>query len=111
MTSLAEWVATGRAEGGAVCFVRSLPRWPEQAAGWQDTRGSPSFEETNCDWCWESAGFGGDRAVFPFSLPAGTRNSPVNPSAQLEQDKGNNAARGIAARLKGKRKHISLAGK
>lgn len=57
-----------------------------------------------------SEGFGGDRAVFPFSLPAGTRNSPVNPSAQLEQDKGNNAARGIAARPKGKRKHIFLEG-
>lgn len=46
------------------------------------------------------AGFGGDGTALPFPLPAGIGDLSCQPAAQLEQDKGSNAARGTAGRWK-----------
>lgn len=106
VTSLTEWMATVKGEGGAVCFVRSLPCLPKQAApaGRMPEGALPSIKP-NMTGAGRRVGFSGDRAMFPFPLPAGIRNSSVNLSAQSEQDEGNSAARGIAVRWQGKRRH------
>lgn len=106
MTSLTEWMATVKGEEGAICFVRSLPCLPKQAApaGRMPEGALPSIKP-NMTGAGRRVAFSGDRAVFPFPLLAATRNSLVNLSAQSEQDGGNSAARGIAVRRQGKRRH------